>query len=161
MIDLIKQFFSKDPLNNRSESGPDKSHDVRVATCALLLEMAHIDGEFTDSERARIVQTLKEVHGLSDEAAAELMKVTGEQLKGSIDLWQFTNLINQNYSLEERIQVIEMIWKLAYTDGILDKHEDYLLHKMANLLRLTHKQLIDAKLKALHGDTSKKDLGLN
>ena len=161
MIDLIKQFFSKDTLNNRPAPGGDTSRDVRVATCALLMEMARVDGEFSDSERSQIIKTLEDVHGLSGEALAELIKVTSEKLKESIDLWHFTNLINQNYSVEEKIKVIEMVWRLAYSDGILDEHEDYLLHKLANLLHLTHKQLIDAKLKVLHGDTSKKDAGLN
>ncbi len=157
MIELVKKFFSKDNISPMPEPRRGTSHDVRVATCALLLEMAHIDGEFDDSEKEQIIQTLKQVHGLSEEAVAELLKAAKEELKGSIDLWQFTNLINQNYSLEEKNRIIEMVWQLAYTDGTLDKHEDYLLHKMANLLRLTHKQLIEAKLKVLHGDNPKKD----
>lgn len=158
MIELIKKFFSKETIGGLPAPGSgDISHDVRVATCALLLEMAYIDGEFSDSEKEKIIQTLREVHGLSEEAVAELLKAAKEELKGSIDLWRFTNLINQNYSPEEKIQIIEMVWRLAYADGTLDKHEDYLLHKMANLLRLTHKQLIDAKLKVLHGDMPSKD----
>ena len=123
--------------------------------------MARVDGKFSDSERSQIIQTLEDVYGLSEEAVAELIRVTSEKLKDSIDLWHFTNLINRNYSVEEKIRVIEMVWRLAYADGVLEEHEDYLLHKLANLLHLTHKQLIDAKLKVLHGDTSKKDAGLN
>lgn len=157
MIELVKKFFSKETtVENRSEPSWDSSHDVRIATCALLLEMAHIDGEFSDPEKDQIIQTLQEVHGLPEGAVAEILEAAEEELKGSIDLWQFTNLINQNYSLEEKIGIIEMVWKLAYADGTLDKHEDYLLHKMANLLRLTHKQLIDTKLKVLHGDAPMK-----
>ena len=123
--------------------------------------MARVDGKFSDSERSQIIQTLEDVYGLSEEAVAELIRVTSEKLKDSIDLWHFTNLINRYYSVEEKIRVIEMVWRLAYADGVLEEHEDYLLHKLANLLHLTHKQLIDAKLKVLHGDTSKKDAGLN
>ena len=161
MIDIIKQFFSKETLNTHPAHGGDTSHDVRIATCALLLEMAHVDGKFSDSERLQIVQTLEDVYGLSEEAVDKLIRVTQEELDESIDLWRFTNLINQNYSVDEKIQVIEMVWRLAYSDGVLEEHEDYLLHKLANLLHLTHKQLIDAKLKVLHGDTSKKDMGLH
>ncbi len=157
MIELVKKFFSKENISPIPERSNRSSHDVRVATCALLLEMAHIDGEFNDSEKEQIIQTLKEDHGLSSEAVTELLKAAKEELKGSIDLWQFTNLINQNYSLEEKIRIIEMVWRLAYTDGTLDKHEDYLLHKMANLLRLTHKQLIEAKLKVLEGNNPRQD----
>ena len=161
MIDLIKQFFSKDTLNSRPTPSGEPARDIRVATCALLLEMARVDGKFSDSERSQIIQTLEDVYGLSEEAVAELIRVTSEKLKDSIDLWHFTNLINRYYSVEEKIRVIEMVWRLAYADGVLEEHEDYLLHKLANLLHLTHKQLIDAKLKVLHGDTSKKDAGLN
>ena len=142
MIDLIKQF-----LNKNEESDPD---DIRIATCALLLEMANIDDEFSSPERESIILALKEKFRLSDSLTNELIKKTKEELKGSIDLWQFTNLINRNYSIAKKKQIIEMIWKIALTDGKLNKHEDYLIHKLANLLHLTHKQLIDAKLKVLH-----------
>ena len=166
MIELVKRFFSKESMSPLPERSSGSSHDVRVATCALFLEMAHIDGEFNESEKEQIIQTLKEEHGLSSEAVAELLKAAKEELKGSIDLWQFTNLINQNYSLDEKIRIIEMVWQLAYTDGTLDKHEDYLLHKLGNLLRLTHKQLIEAKLKVIErnnpgGQSEPEDSGMN
>lgn len=151
MIDLVKRFFNTTPNEIPKKNEEDDSHDIRVATCALLLEMANIDDEFSPSERENMVLTLKKNFQLSDDHAMELINQTEEELKGSIDLWQFTNLINQNYSMEEKTQIIEMVWKIGYADGKLDKHEDYLVHKLANLLHLTHKQLVDAKLKVLHG----------
>jgi len=151
MIDLIKKFFGKgkdiDAVGHEKES----PHDICVATCALFLEMANIDGEFSDSEQENIISILKKDHHLSDKHVAELINTSNKELKQSVDLWQFTNLINQNYSKEEKIHILEMIWKIVYTDGRLDKHEDYLVHKLAKLLRLSHKQLIDAKLKIRHG----------
>lgn len=84
---------------------------------------------------------------MDDEYVTEIIETADKELKGSLDLWQFTNLINHNYTEEEKIKIIEMIWHIAYTDGRLDKHEDFLVHKLANLLRLTHRQLIDAKVK--------------
>ena len=77
------------------------------------------------------------------------MKSSQKELDGSIDLWQFTNLVNENYSRYEKINIVEMIWKIVYADGKLDKHEDYLVHKLGKLLRLSHKELINAKLKVL------------
>ncbi len=148
MIDLVKRFFGKDEKDNQVNKGKETAHDIRIATCALFLEMSQIDGEFSESERAHIISTLKKDYHLSDEYAVALLEASYEELKGSIDLWHFTNLINQNYSMEEKLQIIENIWRIAYTDGRLDKHEDYLVHKLAKLLRLSHKQLIEAKLKA-------------
>ncbi|MBW2115060.1 MAG: TerB family tellurite resistance protein [Deltaproteobacteria bacterium] len=134
MIDLIRKYFGKSGGNGPSDQREEKSHDIRIATCALFLEMSNIDGEFSEGEKERILNILKRDYQLSDEHATELMEVSNGELKGSIDLWQFTNLINKNYSLEEKLKVIETV-------------EDYLVHKLAKLLRLTHKQLIEAKLK--------------
>jgi uncharacterized tellurite resistance protein B-like protein len=152
MIDLLKRYFGKSAKQEGAQA-VDVSHDIRIATCALLLEMADIDGEFSDSERDRIISLLKREYGLSEEHALEIIKASSEELDGSVDLWTFTNLINRNYPFEEKIRIIETVWKIAYTDGRLDKYEDYLVHKLAKLLHLTHKQLIEAKLKVIHADT--------
>ncbi len=151
MIDLVKKLFEKSTGPRPSDRERANTHDIRVATCALFLEMANIDGEFTDVERKNILSILKGNFQLSNEYADELLEASNEELKRSIDLWQFTNLINENYSEEEKIQIIEMVWSIIYIDGKLDQHEDYLVHKLAKLLRLSHRQLIDAKLKILHG----------
>lgn len=147
MIDRLKKFFTKIGSDDSPRQEAHSDHDIHVATCALFLEMANIDGEFSEMERRHVVSILKRDFGLSDEEACSLLDASEEELKGSIDLWQFTNLINQNYSMEEKIRIIESLWEIVYTDGRLEKHEDYLAHKLANLLRLTHKQLIEAKLK--------------
>jgi len=146
MIDLVKKFFGK-RIKNSTEEGEDSLHDVRIATCALLLEMSQIDGEFSESERENILSIIKKEYEVDDEHVTTIIEAADKELKGSLDLWQFTNLINQNYAQEEKIEIIEMVWRIAYTDGKLDKHEDFLVHKLANLLRLNHRQLIDAKIK--------------
>jgi uncharacterized tellurite resistance protein B-like protein len=147
MIDLVKGLFAKSQGAGPADQGKTASHDIRLAVCALFLEMANIDGEFSGSERDHVISLLKRQYNLPDEHIPELMEASKKELKGSIDLWQFTNLINQNYSRQEKIQIIEMVWEIVYADGRLDQHEDYLVHKLAKLLRLTQKDLIDAKLK--------------
>ncbi len=156
MIDLVKKFFGKSAEGRSENKTTERPHDIRIATCALFLEMANIDEDFTQPERDRILGILKREYHLSDEHADALVEASTAELKRSIDYWRFTNLINQNYSIDEKIRIIETVWSIAYTDGKLDKHEDYLVHKLANLLNLTHKQLIDAKLKTIHDDVKKK-----
>ena len=146
MMVPVKRYFSKKSGGGEEKERND-SHDPAVAMCALFLEMANIDGEFSDSEKESVISMMRSEYGLSDEIVEELMAAANEELEQSIDLWQFTNLINQNYSLAEKLRIIEMFWKVAYADGRLDSHEDYLIHKLGKLLRLSHKQLIDAKLK--------------
>ena len=149
MIDLVKRFFSKVPMEDSSDNAESKSHDLRVATTALFLEMARIDESFTDAEMTAILSILKEKYGLSTELADALIKAADEELEQSLDLWQFAKLINENYTREEKEKIIEILWQIVFIDGKLDKYENYLMHKMANLLRLSHNQLIATKLKIL------------
>ena len=147
MIDLFKKIIGSNDTDNEKKAD---NRDINLATCAILIELANADGKFNEQEKDYITNIFKTKYGLSEAEINELLKSSEAKLEKSIDLWQFTNLINQNYSLEKKLKVIETIWEVAYSDGKLEKHEDYLVHKLANLLRLSHKQLIDAKLKVLH-----------
>jgi len=149
MVDIMNKIFGK---SKPSVKGKPLNHDIYVATCALFLEMASIDGEFTHTERDNIVSILKNEYNLSEQSIIELLIASQAEREGSIDLWKFTNKINQNYSVEEKIRIIELIWKIVYVDGKLEKHEDYLIHKIARLLNLKHSELIEAKLNVLHGE---------
>jgi uncharacterized tellurite resistance protein B-like protein len=152
MLGVMKKFFQQDAVPDKTEiKEEDRAERIQVATCALLLEVANSDDEFSDIERDNIVQILEKDFELSDEYAKELMELSDKEREESIDLWQFTNLVNEHYSIEEKIKIIEMVWKVIYADGKLDKYEDHLAHKLSNLLKLTHKQLIDAKLKVRDG----------
>jgi len=75
------------------------------------------------------------------------MEAALAELEGSIDLWKFARIINKEYSVEEKVQTIEAVWRVIYADGRLDGHEDHLVHRLADLLRLSHSQLIEAKLR--------------
>lgn len=165
MIDILKTFFGRagasaarpsagrpDAPGGDVRADPDPGHDIHVATCALLLEMANIDGEFAEAELRSLLSILQDRYRLSAEHADALMLEARRQLDDSIDLWRFTNRINQNYSVEEKERIIEMVWRIVYADGTLDSHEDYLVKKLSHLLRLSHKRLIAAKLAVLRED---------
>lgn len=153
MLDVVKRFFSKITEDDSKTIEEERNHDTRVATCALFVEMARIDETFTQAEMDAILSILKEKYGLSREHADALVAKADKALDESVDLWQFARLINENYSNEEKIEIIETLWKIVYVDGKMDKYEHYLMNKLATLLRLSHEQLIDAKLKVL--DSSK------
>jgi uncharacterized tellurite resistance protein B-like protein len=149
MMDVLRRLFRRAEPKGSPESREVPLKDVHTATCALFLEMANIDGEFSESEQNRILSLLKRDYLLSDEDALRLMEATNQELAQSIDLWQFTRIINQSYSNEEKMHIIQMLWKIVYADGTLDKHERYLVDKLSKLLRLSHQELIDAKMSAL------------
>lgn len=146
MIDLVRKFFGNG-TNAQAATRDAGRNRIVVATCALLLEMAAIDGEFSGEEQDAILAALTSTYGMNGEDAQSIMEAAREELKGSIDLWGFARVINRDYSEEEKIRVIETVWRVIYADGRLDGHEDHLVHRLADLLRLSHGQLIEAKMR--------------
>jgi uncharacterized tellurite resistance protein B-like protein len=154
MFDIIQKFFAPQEQATSTKEESTAQHNIYVATCALLVEMAQIDGEFSEQEKENLIRLLESEYTLSRDYINEITAIAEKKLKTSNDLWKFTNLINQNYDPPEKIKIIELIWKIVYSDGKLDKYEDYLIHKLARLLNLQHSELIDAKLRVLHKESS-------
>ena len=150
MIKSLKRFFNESTSDGAGEPGRDPEHDIRIATCALFLEMARIDEKFTPEEMETVLAIMQEKYGLSREHADALVAEADKELEESVDLWQFARLINENYSIDEKMEVIETLWRMVYVDGKMDEYEHYLMNKLKNLLRLSHDQLIGAKLKVLN-----------
>jgi uncharacterized tellurite resistance protein B-like protein len=111
--------------------------------------MARIDGKFTPEEMETVLSIMRDKYGLSSEHADALVADADKELEDSVDLWQFARLINENYSIDEKIEIIEILWQMVYVDGKMDEYEHYLMNKLKNLLRLSHDQLIGAKKKVL------------
>jgi uncharacterized tellurite resistance protein B-like protein len=152
MLDSLKRFFNKVSPGDSHGLPATREHDIRVATCALLVEIARIDETFSQEELETVLAILNKRYGLSKEHADALIAEAEVELNNSLDLWQFAKLINENYSNEEKIEIVETLWRIVYVDGKMDQYEHYLMNKLKNLLRLSQKQLIDAKLKVLHGE---------
>jgi uncharacterized tellurite resistance protein B-like protein len=155
MMDFLKRLMGEEPAQRSAVSGDrgtdGRLRDVHLAACAVFLEMAGIDNEFDERERQEILEIFRSEYGLSAEEIAELESAAGTALSKAKDHLGFTHVINENFSNEEKSRLVELLWRLVYADGRLDEHENYFIHKLARLLRLTHRDLIDAKLRVLHG----------
>ncbi len=151
MRDLFRSILKKTiPAGeNRTDAAGSGEQELHVATCAVLLEIAHADDEFSAEEEQRIVDLMQKQFQLPEAALHEIKEMSEKKRSESIDLWQFTNTIKEHFSPEQKERVIEMIWHVIYADGNLDQYEDYLVHKLAKLLGLNHKQMIDAKVRVL------------
>jgi uncharacterized tellurite resistance protein B-like protein len=130
---------------------------IQVATCVILLEVAKFDFDFSSIEEETTKAILKHEFNIPDDAIDDLMRISVEKREDSVDLWDFTNVINQNFSREEKMRIIEAAWKIIYADERLDKYEDHYVHVLADLLRLRHDELIKAKLKVLYGDREEEE----
>jgi len=127
-------------------AGIDSTKKLQIATAALFVEMAKADGEFSSEERERIIRIMKKIFNLDDECVKELINLSETELEESISLYGFANIINEQLSPADKIELIKNLWRLIYTDAKLDKYEDRLIKLIGGMLYLNHKQIIDAKM---------------
>lgn len=128
----------------------DKAEDLnhlQVATCALLLEVAHADQDFSEDEEKVIAKMMGTRFGMDADQTTELLHVADEERKKSGDLYQFARLINDGFSHPRKLAVLELLWQVVYSDGVLEAHEDALMHKLGTLLGVRHEELMALKLK--------------
>jgi uncharacterized tellurite resistance protein B-like protein len=145
MLDAIKNFFRTSMSPPAQGEGNENKGDIRLAACALLLELAHADSEFTDDERQHLESAIRRQFGLDAGHAEKLLRLAEEAREEAVDLWQFTNLVAENYSLGQKMVLAEIMWGLVYSDGDLANKEDYLMRKISNLLRLEPGYLAEAR----------------
>jgi len=151
MFGSFKSFFQENVAP--SDTGDDGDR-LRVATCALLLEVAHADDDYSDGEVQTIMALVERRFGLTAEQAADLVHAADAERERSGDLYQFARLVNDSFTRERKLAVIELLWQVVYSDGALEAHEDALMHKMGTLLGVRHEELMALKVKA------KKEKGL-
>ena len=148
MIDGIRNFFNQVIAPAAAGSGADSQHALHVATAALLLEMMRMDASITAAETASVTRSLQRRFGLEAAQVDTLMALAAEEARLATDYFQFTSLINRNFSAEQKVQVVEYLWLVAYADGHLDAHEQHFMRKIADLLYVSHADYVAAKQRA-------------
>lgn len=129
-----------------AEARPNEQHDpLRLATAAVLLDIAYADGQFTPAEDGNVAGFLAARFGLNEADARELLEAAEEIRRKTVDHFALTHYIRKNTPLEERIDIVKTMWRLVYSDGKLTDYEGYLVRKLADLLGLEHRVMIDAK----------------
>ncbi|HEX9251831.1 MAG TPA: TerB family tellurite resistance protein [Ignavibacteriaceae bacterium] len=150
MLEYLRKIFSDNQpasIQNKVDSSLNqKNKKVEIAACALFIEMAKADGEFTEDERNFIISEMKSTFNLDDDYANDLMILAEERVKESVSLYEFTGVINTTFTHDEKIELIESLWKLIYNDAKLNQYEDHLIKRIAATINIEHKEIINAKL---------------
>jgi uncharacterized tellurite resistance protein B-like protein len=125
--------------------------ELQLAVAALMLEAAIVvDGQFDERERDIIRRILERRFNLSATEAQELVAAAQKRHDGSAQLFGFTRTINTKLERERRVEVIEMLWEVAYADGVLDPLEDSLLRRVGGLIDVSDRERGEAKRRVLH-----------
>lgn len=146
MIGRIRAFFQRE-MTPPPDEGPDgpSAEDLRVAACALLLEVAYADDFFSADERKHLRNLVRRHFGLKPEAVEELIVLADDERRRRVDMWGFANLIREHYSIGQKMVLAEAMWGLVLADGTLAGREDYIMRKISALLGLKPGYLSEAK----------------
>lgn len=147
MLDALRKLVRDSVQGSVPAHTPVHGHDVRVAACALLLELAHSDGEFSAQERQRIREILTRHFGVDDAGADALMQDAASAARDAVDDFIFTRQVVREYDLAQRLVLAELMWQVVLADGTLAERESYLMRKLANLLQLEPAFLAEARKK--------------
>ena len=151
MLDAIKQFFESNLIPEKSESQDQHVNKIQLASAALLIEVMNSDNEQDAREMEAFIEVLKKSTGLAHDKIDELITLAKRKASQATDLFEFTQLINENYNYEEKLVLIENMWRVAFSDEHLDKYEDHLIRRVAELIYVRHSDFIRTKLQVKDG----------
>lgn len=146
MLNALRQFFQHATAASGELGEPTVS--VQLATAVLLVEAMRADQEVAPEERAALSRILQQSYGLDGMQVQDLLELAEERSRQANDFFAFTNVLNQRLTQEQKVQVIERMWQLAYVDASADAGETHVISRVAGLLHVPHGDYIAAKLRA-------------
>lgn len=153
MLKKIKSFLGNGGRLGSSDAksdGSTHSHEEHaLAAAVLLVEAACLDGEYSEEEGQTIHLLIRERFGLTEAEADDLLEVATDRQDQAVELHRFTNQIKQKFSHEERVQLIEMLWEVAYADGVLHDFEANLLRRIGGLIHVSDRERGEARRRVL------------
>ncbi len=149
MINRIKALFG---TGGQAAGPPERGHsfeELQVAAAALLVEAAEMDGGFDERERAKVLELVRVRFALSEVESESLVELAHERVAQSSQIYGFTRTVKDHFADEERIELMEMLWEVAYADGILHPYEANLLRRVAGLIYVPDRASGDARKRVM------------
>ena len=149
-MSLLKKIRSR--LEGGHQEAPaTRAESVRLATAALLVETMRADFEASEVERETLTSLLERYFGLTAAEADELVDDAERAADKSVSLYDFTRVLNASLAPGEKLDLVEMLWRACLADGRLDKYEDHLVGKLAELLHVQRAEVIRLRNKVREG----------
>jgi uncharacterized tellurite resistance protein B-like protein len=149
MLSSIRRFLEDRLPGGTGAPDPQESEQaVRLATSALLFEIARADGVIRDEERTVMRASIQATFGLSKQEADELADLAERESRTATSLYELTHVVDQTLSAEEKKRVVELLWLVAFADSEKDPQEEALVRRIAGLLHVPHPDFINAKIRA-------------
>jgi uncharacterized tellurite resistance protein B-like protein len=154
MIDALKDFFRSKLASAPARSAEAEEKALRLAAGVLLFEIVRADNKLEEAERTVMRTALQSTFNLTASETEEIMRLSEEQSRDAVSLYEFTSLVDEAFTAEQKKRVVELLWLVAFADGAKDAREEHMVRKIAGLLHVAHPDFIDAKLRARDQKTS-------
>jgi len=145
MLKHVLDWFKQEP--EQVDDQPKTCPSQRAAA-ALMIEVAMSDQEFDEVEKKALPNLLREHTGLTTQECLQLIEIGEKEVDHATSLHQFTRHLNENFTIDEKKDLLNTLWMVAFSDGNIDKYEEHIIRRIADLLHLRHSEFIQAKLKA-------------
>lgn len=132
-----------------TEEAPEHSNDTERATAALMVEVALADDSITQEEKDALPEILKNHTGLTTQECVSLLEAAEQEVDHAVSLHQFTSHLNSVLSLEAKLELLTRLWGISLADNHIDKYEEHIIRKIADLLHLRHSEFMQCKQTAL------------
>lgn len=149
MLASIKKFF--DERIGSADVAQDSTHALHLACAALLFEVARMDFSVDETELEALARALQQTFSLSATESHELIDLAEAEMQDATSYHAFTSLINQSFEYGQKVKVVEMLWQVAFADRQLDRYEEHMVRKVAELLYVSHADFIQAKHRVMDG----------
>lgn len=148
MFRTLEDLFDSITQPSTTQSPAARAHAVQLAAAVLLVEVVRFDTAMDDAERSTMVTALRSKFALSDDELERLLELAVTTSKTAYDYQRFTSSLNDHFTQDQKIQLVEAMWQVAYADARLDENEMHTISKVAGLLHVTHGEYIAAKMRA-------------
>jgi len=148
MLSRLQNFFNF-YLGDDADDSTTLDHKLQLAAAALMVEMSHADDNVSPEEEIKIQQLLDDRFQLSASEIESLVELAHGKKHEATDYYEFTSLLNQHYTQAQKIKLVEDLWSVAFSDKHLDKFEEHLLRRLAELLHVPHQDFIRTKHRVL------------
>ena len=145
MLKSIREFFERGIQDSADQGMPGTDSRVELAAAVLMIEISLADSSIDNDELAVIKKALIAHFNIGTGQVDELIDLARREVDLAVSLHDFTRMLNDNLDTSEKIQVIELLWQVAFADAVLDKYEEYYIRKIADLLYISHKDYIRTK----------------
>jgi len=148
MIIKIRRFFEQYIVVTENISKDELEHQLQLACAALMIEVLYADYSVDQSEIDTLCETLQDNFDLNKDEANKLIQLAEEERAGATDYYQFTSLINEFYTQQQKRELVTRLWQMAYADHTIHKFEEHLVRRLADLLHVPHSAFMQSKHKA-------------